>query len=555
MKKEKAYIYLRLSRDDGDVGESNSIRNQRELIKSYAERFNFTIAREFVDDGYSGSNFDRPDFQRMIKALEKKDCKTVIVKDLSRFGRDYIECGKYLQKVFPKLGIRFISVNDNYDSANSDMSDTHLILPIKNFINDSYCRDISIKVKSSQKIKRSKGEFIAPFAPYGYKKDPENKNHLIVDRNVSHVIKKIFEMKIEGYSSKAIADELNRLGISTPQSYKESQGSNYATGFIISKRKWQAKMINRIIENRVYIGNLEQGKRAKINYKTDKIINVMEEDWIKVENTHEAIISNSMFNIANKMMSRDIMNNRGEVRILAGLLYCADCGSQLIRRKVKTKDGEIITYNCGSYNKGQGCSKHSIKEKDILSAVKMILEKHLNYKEELFRKLREADLNKREYGLYIDDLLEEKQKYETLRRSLFIDLEDKIIDEEEFQLFRKNYQNKITEIEFQIKQRRNTYNELKNVLACKEEWLKGNEKTEKSEIFDRHTLVFYIDKILVGEKDSNGRPQLTVIFNDMDKMDILNKLFERVKEDSGQNEIFDSRDFKLSKNKGDVAVG
>ncbi len=152
MDKTKAYMYLRLSRDDGgDEGESNSITNQRELIKSYADKAGFKIIKEFIDDGYTGSNFDRPDFKRMLNDLEKKDCKTIIVKDLSRFGRDYIESGKFLQKTFPQMGVRFISVNDNYDSESADVSDTHLILPIKNFINDSYCRDISMKVKSSQK--------------------------------------------------------------------------------------------------------------------------------------------------------------------------------------------------------------------------------------------------------------------------------------------------------------------------------------------------------------------------------------------------------------------
>ena len=526
MKKIRAYMYLRLSRDDGDEGESNSIGNQRELIKAYAEKCDFEIIREFIDDGYTGSNFNRPDFQKMMKSLEDGKCKTVIVKDLSRFGRDYIESGKYLQKVFPELGVRFISVNDNYDSETSDVSDTHLILPIKNFINDSYCRDISMKVKSSQKTKRKNGEFIGSFAPYGYKKDKQIKNHLVIDKNVSYVVRKIFDMKIEGYSSKAIADELNRLGIPTPQSYKESQGSNFATGFAISKRKWQAKMINRIIENRVYVGDLEQGKTAKLNYKTDRTAHVLKDDWIKVENTHEAIITETMYVVANKMMGRDILNTKGEPGILSGLLYCADCGNQLVRRKRKNKNGVVITYICGAYNRGEDCSRHSIKEEDILSAVDTILKQHLRYQEELFNRIKETDITKSEYELDVNDLIAEKQKYETLRKSLYMDLEDELIDEDEFQMFRKNYSLKVKEIEHQIKAREKAYYELKEILASKENWITGLGEYKNIDNINRRTIAFYIDKILVGERDSEGRPQLTVFFNDMEKLDILKRIIE-----------------------------
>ena len=520
MKKIEAYMYLRLSRDDGDEGESNSIGNQRELIKSYAYKAGFEIIKEYIDDGFTGSNFNRPDFKRMLNDLEQKRCKTIIVKDLSRFGRDYIESGKFLQKTFPQMGVRFISVNDNYDSENADVNDTHLILPIKNFINDSYCRDISMKVKSSQKTKRQRGEFIGAFAPYGYKKNNKKKNHLVVDRNISHVIRKIFEMKVEGYSSKAIADELNRLGIQTPQAYKESNGSNFSTGFASNQSKWQAKMINRIIENGVYLGDLEQGKRTKLNYKSNKEIKVIEEDWIKVEGTHEAIVTETMFNVANKMMGRDILNRESKPEFLTGLLYCADCGNQLVRRNQKTKSGQTIYYICGLYNRGKGCSRHSIREEDILSSLNYILKQHIKYQEELFLRIRQTDLSKSEYELDLDDLLAEKKKYETLRRSLYMDLEDELIDEEEFQSFRKSYQLKIKEIEQQIINRKKAYNDLEEMLNSKENWLTGLEKYKNIESIDRQTLAFFVDRILVGEKDEEGRPRITVFFNDMEKLDI-----------------------------------
>ena len=526
MKKIEAYMYLRLSRDDGDEGESNSIGNQRELIKSYADKAGFQIIKEYVDDGFTGSNFARPYFKKMLNDLENKACKTIIVKDLSRFGRDYIESGKFLQKIFPQMGVRFISVNDNYDSENADVNDTHLILPIKNFINDSYCRDISMKVKSSQKTKRQRGEFIGAFAPYGYKKSTKKKNHLIVDRKVAHVIRKIFEMKVEGYSSKAIADELNDMGIQTPQAYKESNGSNFSTGFASNQSKWQAKMINRIIGNRVYLGDLEQGKRTKLNYKSNKEIKVTQEEWVRVEGTHEAIVTETMFNLANKMMGRDILNRKSKPNVLAGLLYCADCGNQLVRRNQKTKNGQRIYYICGLYNRGKGCSRHSIKEEDILSAVDTILKQHLRYQEELFNRIKETDITKSEYELDVNDLIAEKQKYETLRKSLYIDLEDELIDEDEFQMFRKNYSLKVKEIEHQIKAREKSYYELKEILASKENWITGLGEYKNIDNINRRTIAFYIDKILVGERDSEGRPQLTVFFNDMEKLDILKRIIE-----------------------------
>nr|WP_230373108.1 recombinase family protein [Enterococcus faecalis] len=174
--KKLAVMYLRLSRDDGEEIESNSISSQRELIKAYGKQHGLNISCEYVDDGVSGATFNRPSFKRMMEELEKGKIETIVVKDLSRFGRDYIETGKYLQKIFPEKKVRFISINDNYDSMNADANDTHLVLPIKNFINDSYCRDISMKVKSSQRMKREKGEFIGAFAPFGYKKNPNDKH-------------------------------------------------------------------------------------------------------------------------------------------------------------------------------------------------------------------------------------------------------------------------------------------------------------------------------------------------------------------------------------------
>lgn len=529
MKELKASMYLRLSRDDRDEGESNSISNQRELIKDYASKLNIEIISEYVDDGFSGSNFDRPEFKKMMKALEKGEFNTIIVKDLSRFGRDYIETGKYLQKIFPEKGVRFISVNDNYDSDHADVSDTHLILPIKNFINDSYCRDISMKVKSSQKVKRQRGEFIGAFAPYGYAKDSEEKNHLVIDDNVAHIVKKIFKMKIEGYSSKSIADSLTKLGVPTPKVYKDLQGVKFSTVFNKGLGKWDAKMVNRIIENRVYTGTLVQGKTVKLNYKSKKQINVLEEDWIVAYDTHDAIITDSQFAIANKMMTRDLLNSKKEPDMLSGLLYCKDCGHQLTRRVTKRKDGVSTYYICGAYNKGDDCSRHSVEEKNIMQALELLLVNHIKIQEKLYDEISKSDYNFSDAKVDLGDLEAQKSKFECLRKTLYLDLEDELISEEEFETFRKGYKLRILEVEEQIANRISAHNELREILKSKEAWLSHLSKYTDIENLDRYSLVMLVDKIIVGEKDDAGKQDISVIFNDSDKINMLSSIVKSLK--------------------------
>ena len=402
-KENIAVMYLRLSKEDGEKVESNSISNQREIINSYAKKNQFIIIKEYVDDGYSGANFDRPNFKEMIKDAYDKKFDTIIVKDLSRFGRDYIEAGKFIQRIFPENRIRFISVNDNYDSKSANMNDTHLILPIKNFINDSYCRDISNKVKSSQKIKREKGDFISAFAPYGYKKSEENKNKLVIDEQAAPNIKHIFDMKLMGYSSKAIADELNHLGVLTPRKYKESQGFK-CNGFQnIKGGNWSAKAVNRIIENEVYIGNTLQGKSITLNYKTKKQIEKEKEDWIRVENTHDAIISKEVFSIANTMLKRDLNNSRGKDRIdiFTGMLFCKECGRHMGFRcdsRQKKNPNKVYKYrNYYCYFCKASRTPNNVKERDIIELIRPKLDEFKLQNTEKDKKTMDYEKIKEEY--------------------------------------------------------------------------------------------------------------------------------------------------------------
>ena len=513
-------MYLRLSKDDGMSIESNSIINQRELIQSYAKKNEIELVKEYVDDGYSGTNYDRPALKDLMEEISKKDrtFDIIIVKDLSRFGRDYIGAGTYIQKIFPQLHIRFISVNDNYDSKNADMSDTNLILPIRNFINDSYARDISNKVKSSQKMKREKGEYIGSFAPYGYKKLEENKNKLIVDENVRDIIKSIFDMKLKGYSSKAIAEELNDLGIDSPKVYKEKQGLHYTGGFkAVKGGNWSAKSINRIIENEVYIGTMLQGKSATINYKNKKQIEKDKRDWVKVEHTHEGIISKEVFYIANRMLKRDLYSSKEKkTDLFSGMLFCKDCNSPLVRRVVKYKEKEQVFYICSKYNKEKSCTRHSMKKEDLEEILTGIFEGYLVFHENLYQKIQTIDITKNIVDTQIGILQREKEMTQELLSSLYADLEEDIISKEEYQMFRKNYLEQITKLNENIEYRRKKQEAAKEHIKNNEKWLIDIKKYKALTKPDRLSIVMLIDKILIGEDK-----EIEVIFNHQEEVAFL----------------------------------
>ncbi len=520
MFKNKACMYLRLSKDDGINSESNSIINQRELIQSYAKNNEIELVKEYVDDGYSGTTYDRPALKDLMEEISKKNraFDIIIVKDLSRFGRDYIGAGTYIQKIFPQLHIRFISINDNYDSKHADMSDTNLMLPIRNFINDSYARDISNKVKSSQKMKREKGEYIGSFAPYGYKKSEENKNKLIVDENIRDIIKSIFDMKLKGYSSKAIAEELNDLGIDSPKVYKEKQGLHYTGGFKVLKvRNWSAKSINRIIENEVYIGTMLQGKSATINYKNKKQIEKDKRDWVKVEDTHEGIISREVFYIANRMLKRDLYSSKEKkTDLFSGMLFCKDCNSPLVRRVVKYKEKEQVFYICSKYNKEKSCTRHSMKKEDLEEILTGIFEGYLVFHENLYQKIQTIDITKNIVDTQIGILQREKEMTQELLSSLYVDLEEDIISKEEYQMFRKNYLEQITKLNENIEHRRKKQEAAKERIKNNEKWLIDIKKYKALTKPDRLSIVMLIDKILIGEDK-----EIEVIFNHQEEVAFL----------------------------------
>ena len=515
-----AAMYLRLSRDDNDIGdvadkkggvksESNSIGNQRELIRAYIhEQQDIELYDIYVDDGFSGSNFDRPEFKRMISDVEAGRVNCVIVKDLSRFGRDYIESGRYIQKVFPALGVRFIALTDHFDSASADAGEKGIVLPVKNFINDSYCRDISTKVKSQLDVKRKNGECIAAFAVYGYKKSESNKNQLVIDEYASEIVKKIFSWKIEGMAVSAIAEKLNGLGILSPKEYKKSIGTNYKGGFAGAvKSVWSSSTVKRILTNEIYLGHLLQGKTEKVNYKLKKSVEKPKENWIKVENTHEPIILEDNFRIVQNLLKADnrVSTVNEEGNLFTGMLFCGDCEEQMIRRVNRYKNTQRVYYICSTKNRGEGCTRHSIEEEKLKGFVSEAIQRYANFflnERQVFEKSMEFETNFESImrcDSEVTRLRKEQDKYNFLCTGLCEDLRKGVITKKEFERLHDEFKRKAIEFEEAQKKQEALIKEMfkKGVMSAGR--LKLMQDCSELKEIDRHTLCSMVKKISIYE--------------------------------------------------------
>lgn len=451
-----ACIYARLSRDDGDKLESDSITNQKALIRDFLSKHpEIHVVSEKTDDGYSGVNFDRPAFQEMMDEIRSGKVNCVVVKDLSRFGRNYIEAGNYIERVFPFMGVRFIAINDSYDSLDKNQSDS-LIIPFKNLINDAYCKDISVKIRSQLEIKRKKGQFIGAFAVYGYLKDEEDHNKLVVDTFASEVVRAIFKWKLEGMSRGRIADKLNMQGVLCPMEYKISLGMKVQTNFRVHKKAmWSPVSVTRILTNEIYTGVLIQGKSGTPNYKVKKVMPKDEEEWIRVEESHPAIITKRNFETVQRIMQRDIRIAPAEETVypFSGYLKCADCGQNMVRKHYVAGDKEYTYFICSTRKAKKGCSTHSIDEEtltvSVLNAIKNHIDMILEAEQllELVESLPENQQNVFNYDAQIVKLKEEIERNKTFKLKLYENLQEGMIGQDEYFLFKKSYAMKIQEAE------------------------------------------------------------------------------------------------------------
>lgn len=518
-----AAIYLRLSSDDGDKAESDSIRNQRSLLQDFVSKHSeLSLIEEYVDDGYSGANFERPAFQRMMEDVRNHKINCIIVKDLSRFGRNYIETGRYLEKIFPVLGVRFIAVNDHYDSADTKNDADQIIVPFKNLINDAYCRDISMKIRSQLEIKRKKGEFTGSYASYGYAKDPVDKNHLVIDEYAAEIVRFIFNMKMDGYSADRIAMKLNEMGVFTPMEYKRSCGFNYTCGFRSYKdAKWCATSVLRILKNELYVGTMVQGKTRKINYKVKACMDVRPEDWVKVEGTHEPIVSREIFECVQNLMKLDTRTSPEEemIYIFSGLLRCGDCGQNMVRRVVKKKGKQYCYYHCSTYKNKEGCTSHNISDVKLQKVVLEAIQKQIALLVQADAIMAQIEnIPQQQFGVKLLDsqirtLNAEVQKYKDLRNNLYQDMVDGIITREEYRDIKQTFTRKMERAEESIreletKKRRLLSNEMRT-----QKWVEEFKNCRNIESLDRKVTVMLIERIVIYSSD-----RIEIHFNHADEM-------------------------------------
>lgn len=458
-------IYARLSRDDNNGNlESMSIANQRQILSDYVNEKGWILAGEYIDDGYSGTNFDRPDFKRMLKDIEcgKIDC--VVTKDLSRLGRNYSMTGYYTDEYFPEQHCRYIAINDGVDTmgANNDFAAFH------NVINEYYPRDISKKVRQVKRTNAEKGMFMGSRAPYGYKKSPEDKHQLIIDEETSWVIKKIFDKFINGENARMIADDLNNMNLLCPRAYYyQLQGKD-------NPRKdesmtWSSATILQIIQKQVYIGNMVQGQRQVVSFKSKKRRLTEPDEWIVVEGTHEPIISKDIWDEAQKIrQGRYYPRNERKDKtdtIFIGLVKCADCGATMCA-SMRSRPPKL-TYRCGTYsNHGKSvCTSHNIRE-EVLEAIVLNDIRHYAYIANQDRDYLIKSISKMlskdkecESSLMINELKKSEAKIDELNSSIKSLYKDKVTGK----MSEKIFYNLLEDFESELK----TYEDKASVLREK----------------------------------------------------------------------------------------
>ena len=393
-----AALYIRLSKEDENEGPSESVTNQKSLLDEFVKNNRLSVYDVYIDDGYSGTNFDRPDFQRMIGDIEAGKVNMVITKDLSRLGRDYIMTGHYMERYFPEKRVRYISLLDGIDTGVESTAND--ITPFRAIMNDMYAKDISRKIKSVKRDKQRKGQFIGGKPVYGYKMHPTEKNKIVVDEEAAVVVRRIFAMALDGISCRKIAAKLNEEGVPTPAAYAGLTVPNPGpyTGL------WSSERISEMLQNETYIGNMVQGRTIKISYKSRKYLKQDRENWVVVEGTHEPLVDNETF-----QKVRMLVNSRRHTRsrtydfLLKGLIFCHECGYPLAVLNRKNAAGEDVLYFvCRTYQrftKAGVCTCHSIKEKTVTDAV---IAKA--------REVCEACLNSRELLPMAQEAVEQAQK-------------------------------------------------------------------------------------------------------------------------------------------------
>jgi DNA invertase Pin-like site-specific DNA recombinase len=521
--KHTADLYLRLSKADGDNIESESIDNQRALLLDFLKSMpDIGLHRIRIDDGYSGVDFRRPSFSEMMEDIKSGVVNCVIVKDFSRFGRNYIESGKYIQQLFPRTGVRFIAVNDGYDSEKAQGYTGNIIVPFKNLLNDHYCADISMKVRSHLDIKRKKGDFVGAFAAYGYVKDENDHNRLVIDGFAADVVRDIFKWKLEGLSAQGIADRLNAGGILSPMEYKRHCGMRYSTSFKVNaSAKWQSVTVKRVLTNEVYLGAVLQGKRVTPNYKVRKRIDLPKEQWTRAENRHEPIVEREVFNLVQELLSQDTRAARkgSNVQPLSGVIVCADCGAAMVRKTNTNKSGKQYGYYvCSKHRADKNvCSSHIIPTLGSERAVLQALRVHTAILLDMDRLVKCAENlpyrqdNIRKLTARLEAKQDEIKKNNDYRLSLYESYRDDVIQKADFLTFKSSYDEKITEAESAVRMLREEIETLAAGEADNHDWMARFKEHAQTDKLERKIVAELISQVTVHEK---GRIEVTFRYMD-----------------------------------------
>ena len=542
MVKQKDYkdynvgIYVRLSKEDSRAGESISIENQKLMLTKHVQEMGWNLREIYQDDGFSGTNQNRPAFQRMIADIKQGFINTVLIKDLSRLGRNYLEVGNLAEVFLPEHGCELISLNEKLDD----------MMVFRNWFNEQHSKSTSIKVRASRRICAENGKYLGTYAPYGYKKDPDNRHKLIIDENTAPVVHRIFEMRASGTGFRAIAMKLNDDGIISPREYYYQ--SRERKNPCKTNRMWSENSIKDIMKNEVYIGNIVQGKSGTISYKNQKIIDKPEEEWIRIVSAHEPVIERGLWDRVQSLAYKNYKPRRrsdGEKNLFAGLLYCADCGFRMrgqVERRLRKNGGKYkyISYMCGTYaHSGKdACSIHGISENTLNSLITEIIRTHakmVKYDEErIIEAILSAQNNetmsyRAAYQNELESHKKQIDKLDLLIENLYADKISGLIPDSLFKRQILKYEQDRSE---RLKSVKTLEQRIKNIKSNFDDavtWSALIKQYTELKSLDHETLFLLIDKIIIGETqiiDGKRVCDVKVVYNyigDFDRIDKIDK--------------------------------
>lgn len=518
-----AAVYVRLSKEDGDKIESDSITSQKDILSEYVkQKDDIKISDFYIDDGWSGANFERPAFSRMMSDIYAKKVDCVIVKDLSRFGRNYADSSRYIDDIFVKLNIRFIALNSGVDtiSKHTNPATQCITVGIQNVINESYIANTSVSIRGALDINRKQGKFIGSFATYGYFKDPDDHHKLVIDDEAAEVVRTIFKWFIEGKSVIGITKNLNALGIPNPSEYKRQKGFNYKHTNKNNDGLWCDSTVRRMLRNQMYIGNMVQGKNTNLSYKIKKCRAKPKEEWIIVEGTHEPIIDKETFKKAQSLFNRNTRTSpkKTEVDLFSGFVKCADCHRAMSKKVNNHAYGIYKYYRCVTASKKSktACSPHSIRidvlEKTVLSSIQNMIDTAVELEKILDKINKQAvkngdTLTKKA----LDKLKSDRENIKKISLDLYPDYKANIITLDEYEALKENMASKIADLDIKIAEYKKTAETEKSTQINQSDFIKKFTQFGKIDKLTRPILCELVDSILVHK---NG--DITINFKFMD---------------------------------------